>query len=70
VWVACGFAEENVEPSPKFQLKVYGAIPPVTVPVKVTGCPTSGLVGNQVKLTVKDGGGGGGELLSFQAVIE
>ena len=35
-------------PSPKFQENEYGAVPPVTVAVKVTGLPTVGL-----ELTVK-----------------
>ncbi len=66
--VACELVEENVELSPKSQVKVYGAVPPETLPENVTVCPTSGLEGDDVKLTVKDGCGGGGELLSFQAV--
>lgn len=44
-------------PSPKFQLTVYGEIPPVVVDVKITGELTTGLEGRNVKLV--DGGGGG-----------
>ena len=39
-----------VEPSPKFQLMVYGEVPPIVVEVKVTGLFTTGLPGNTVKL--------------------
>jgi len=38
----------RAEPSPKFQLNVYGVVPPLTVAVKVTGFPVVGL-----ELTVK-----------------
>jgi hypothetical protein len=38
----------RVEPSPKFQVKLYGVVPPVAEAVKVTGDPTVGLL-----LTVK-----------------
>jgi len=40
------------DPSPKFHLKVYGDVPPLTVAVKVIDCPTSGAVGVNVKLAV------------------
>ncbi len=33
------------DPSPKLQPNVYGGVPPPAVAVKVTGCPTTGLVG-------------------------
>ena len=33
----------RIEPSPKFQLNEYGAVPPVAVAVNVTGLPTVGL---------------------------
>ena len=39
-----------VEPSPKFQLTVYGDVPPMVVAVKVTGVFTSGVLGDTVKL--------------------
>ena len=39
-----------VEPSPKFQLVVYGAVPPAVVPEKVTAALTTGLEGDTVKL--------------------
>jgi len=41
----------SAEPSPKFQENEYGAVPPVTVAVKVTGLPTVGLA-LTVKVTV------------------
>src|SRR2546422_312284 len=47
VWVT-GLPVPAAEPSPKSQLNVYGAVPPVTVAVKVTGLPTVGFA-----LTVK-----------------
>jgi len=44
-----------VAPSPKFQLNVYGEIPPETVALNVTACPTLGEDGLKVKLAAKDG---------------
>lgn len=46
-----------VLPSPKFQLKLYGADPPLADAVNVTACPTSGDDGLNAKLTVRAGGG-------------
>jgi hypothetical protein len=45
-----------VVPSPKFQLKVYGVVPPDAVAVKVTGLPGVIVVGLKVKLAVKASG--------------
>ena len=45
-----------VPPSPKFQLKVYGDVPPLDDAVNVTCCPASGEDGLKVKLTVSGGG--------------
>ena len=36
-------------PSPRSQLKEYGGVPPETVALKVTTCPTWGLAGDQAK---------------------
>ena len=55
VWVVV--APVPTAPSPKFQLIVYGAIPPVVVAVNVTGELMIGPEGRNVKLV--DGGGGG-----------
>ena len=46
-----------VVPSPKFQLKVYGEVPPVTLAVKVTGVLTAGLNGVKEKLVANGSGG-------------
>ena len=43
-------------PSPKFQLNEYGWVPPDTLVVKVTVCPTVGLDGLNVKLAVSVNG--------------
>jgi len=51
-----GLAEE-LPPSPKLQLKEYGAVPPDAEAVKVTCWPFSGKEGLDVKLTVSGGGG-------------
>jgi hypothetical protein len=40
-----------VEPSPKVQLYVKGAVPPVTLDVKVIVCPKIGEEGVKVKST-------------------
>lgn len=42
-------------PSPKFQLNVYGDVPPDAVAVNVTGLPTVGLA-LTVKLTLRGSG--------------
>jgi hypothetical protein len=42
-----------VAPSPKFQLTVYGKVPPVVTAVRVTGVFTNGLVGRKAKLVVR-----------------
>ena len=47
------------DPSPKFQLNVYGVVPPVTVAVNVTGLPTVGLA-----LTVKLAESGSGAIVT------
>jgi len=39
---------EAVPPSPKFQLKVYGAIPEVAEALKFVISPTPGLAGEKV----------------------
>ena len=49
----------RADPSPKFQLNVYGVVPPVTVAVNVTGLPTVGLA-----LTVKLAARGSGATLT------
>src|SRR5439155_17112205 len=46
----------RIEPSPKFQLNEYGAVPPVAVAVNVTGLPTVGLA-LTVNVTVSGLGG-------------
>ena len=46
-----------VAPSPKLQLIVYGAVPPVVVAVNVTGELMIGVEGRNVKMV--DGGGEG-----------
>jgi hypothetical protein len=59
-----------VEPSPKFQEREYGAVPPVVVAVNATGVFTIMLDGWTVKLVE---GGGGGEtvtVLELVAVFE
>ena len=43
-----------VVPSPKVQEKVYGAVPPEAVPVKVTACPVTGDVGVKLMPTFRD----------------
>ena len=43
-------------PSPKVQLKEYGAVPPDAVAVKVTACPVVGDAGDDVKLTARASG--------------
>ncbi len=40
-----------VAPSPKVQEKVYGAVPPEAVPVKVTTCPGTGEEGAKLMPT-------------------
>ena len=45
-----------VVPSPKFQLKVYGEVPPVALAVKVTGVLTAGLDGLNAKVVASGGG--------------
>jgi len=45
-----------VVPSPKFQLKLYGDVPPVALAVKVTGVLTVGLDELNVKVVVSGGG--------------
>ena len=47
----------DVLPSPKFQLKLYGDVPPLADAVNVTCCPASGDEGLRAKLTVRGGGG-------------
>jgi len=47
-----------VDPSPKFQPKEYGVVPPEADAVKVTCWPAAGEDGLYVKLAVKAGGGG------------
>jgi hypothetical protein len=42
-----------LEPSPKLQLNEYGWVPPDTLAVKVTICPTVGFVGLNAKLAVR-----------------
>jgi hypothetical protein len=42
-----------VVPSPKFQLTVYGEVPPVVTAVKVTGEFTDGLAGRKAKLVAR-----------------
>ena len=44
-----------VAPSPKFQLNVYGEVPPETVALNVTAWPTLGEDGLKVKLAAKEG---------------
>jgi hypothetical protein len=43
-------------PSPKFQLRLYGGVPPVVVAVKVTGEFTNGVLGEIVKVADNVGG--------------
>ena len=43
-------------PSPKFQLVLYGGVPPVVVAVKVTGTLTTGVPGEIVKVVDNVGG--------------
>ena len=45
-----------VPASPKFQLKVYGDVPPLADAVNVTCCPASGEGGLKAKLTVRGSG--------------
>ena len=45
-----------VPPSPKFQLKVYGEVPPLADAVNVTCCPASGEDGLKAKLTARGSG--------------
>jgi len=47
-----------VDPSPKFQVKEYGTVPPEAEAVNVTCWPVVGEAGLKVKLAVSDGGGG------------
>ena len=42
--------------SPKFQLRLYGGVPPLVVAVKVTGTLTTGVLGEIVKLVDNVGG--------------
>ena len=42
-----------VVPSPKFQVTVYGEVPPVVTAVKVTGEFNDGLAGRKVKLVAR-----------------
>jgi hypothetical protein len=46
-----GLPEPAGEPSPKFQLKLNGLVPPVVVAVNVTDWPEVGLAGLKVKST-------------------
>jgi hypothetical protein len=53
VWV--GAFPVAVAPSPKFQLYVYGDVPPDAVAVKLTDCPVFGEEGVKLKSPVKGG---------------
>lgn len=57
VYVWAVVAPVPVAPSPKLQLIVYGAVPPVVVAVNVTGELMIGVEGRNVKMV--DGGGEG-----------
>jgi hypothetical protein len=46
----------DVLPSPKFQLKLYGDVPPLADAVNVTCCPASGEDGLKEKFTLKGRG--------------
>ena len=54
MWVAV--RPGPTEPSPKFQLTVYGPVPPLVEAVKVTWVFTTGFAGDTVKLVVRGGG--------------
>ena len=53
-------------PSPKFQVIVYGSVPPVVTDVNVTCMLTSGVVGRKVKLV--DNGGMGWTITTLELV--
>jgi hypothetical protein len=55
-----------VVPSPKFQVIVYGNVPPVVTVVKVTCMLTSGVAGRKVKLV--DNGGVGSTVTVLEPV--
>ena len=59
-------APAAVEPSPKFQLIVYGDDPPVVVELNVTGRFTIGVEGENVKLVAS---GGGVELPKISVIV-
>ena len=46
----------RAEPSPKFHVHEYGVVPPLIVAVKVTGLPTIGDAGLEVKEAVRASG--------------
>jgi hypothetical protein len=54
------------DPSPKFQVTEYGAVPPVVVAVNVTAVFTIGLAGWNVKLVE---GGGGIEIVTVLELV-
>ncbi len=64
VWVTVG--PVPVVPSPKFQVTVYGDVPPVVTAVKATGVLTRGADGRNVKLV--DNGGGGDTVTVLELV--
>lgn len=66
VYVWAVVAPLPVAPSPKFQLTVYGAVPPVVVAVNVTGELMIGLEGRKVKLVE---GGGGVEIVTVFELV-
>ena len=55
MWLT-GLPDPAALPSPKFQLNVYGPVPPLTVAVNVVGEPGVTLVGVQVKSVVNASG--------------
>jgi len=64
VWVTVG--PVPVVPSPKFQVTIYGDVPPVVTAVKATGVLTRGVDGRNVKLV--DNGGGGDTVTVLELV--
>jgi hypothetical protein len=54
------------DPSPKFHVTEYGAVPPVVIAVNVTGVFTIGLAGWNVKLVE---GGGGIEIVTVLELV-
>jgi F0F1-type ATP synthase beta subunit len=56
--------------SPKFQVIVYGSVPPVVTAVKVTCMLTSGVAGRKVKLVDNGGVGRTVTVLELVAVWE